>query len=66
MSITSVLFFPIFIVLTIGFSLVAILAALVDPGGNRAHRVGCRLGHVSPFFLRGTGSDHLPGTLSPC
>ena len=40
MSITSVLFFPIFIVLTIGFSLAAILAAPVDPGGNRAHRVG--------------------------
>ena len=65
MSITSVLFFPIFIVLTIGFSLAAILAALVDPGGNRAHRVGAAWATWSPFFLRGAGSDHLPGTLSP-
>lgn len=65
MSITSVLFFPIFIVLTICFSLAAILAALVDPGGNRAHRVGAAWA-TCLLFLRGTGSDHLPGTLSPC
>ena len=50
MSITSVLFFPIFIVLTIGFSLAAILAALVDPGGNRAHRVGAAWATCLLFF----------------
>jgi hypothetical protein len=50
MSITSVLFFPIFIVLTIGFSLAAILAALADPGGNRAHRVGAAWATCLLFF----------------
>ncbi len=50
MSITSVLFFPVFIVLTIGFSLAAILAAFLDPSGNRAHRVGAAWGTCSLFF----------------
>ena len=50
MSIASVLFFPIFIVLTIGFSLAAILAALLDSSGNRAHRVGALWGTWLLFF----------------
>ena len=50
MSITSVLFFPIFIVLTIGFSLAAILAAFLDSSGNRAHRVGAAWATWLLFF----------------
>lgn len=50
MSITSVFFFPIFIVLTVGFSLGSILAALLDSSGNRAHRVGAVWGTWSLFF----------------
>ena len=50
MSITSVLFFPIFIVLTIGFSLAAILAAFLDSSGNRAHRVGAAWATCLLFF----------------
>ena len=50
MSITSVLFFPIFIVLTIGFSLASILAAFLDSSGNRAHRVGAAWATCLLFF----------------
>ena len=33
--------------------------------GPREEPGGRRLGHVVPFFLRGTGPDHLSGTLTP-
>ena len=50
MSIQSVFFIPIFLVLTMAFSLASILAALLDSSGNRAHRVGAVWGTWSLFI----------------
>jgi 1-acyl-sn-glycerol-3-phosphate acyltransferase len=50
MTIRSVLFFPIFLVLTLFFSLAAMLAALVDSSGDRAHQMGSIWGSCLLFF----------------
>jgi 1-acyl-sn-glycerol-3-phosphate acyltransferase len=39
MSLRALFIFPLFIIITIGLSLVALLVAFFDPSGNRSHRV---------------------------
>ena len=59
----SLLVYPLFIVLTILFSLIAILVALVDSSGIAPTR---RLPSGPPaFFLRGPGPGNLSKPLTP-
>ena len=53
MSLRTLLFFPLFIIITIGMSLMALLMALFDPSGNRSHQVASLWGSML-LFVSGT------------
>jgi 1-acyl-sn-glycerol-3-phosphate acyltransferase len=52
MSIRTIFFIPCYLVLTVVFSILALLLALIDPSGNRSHRIAS-LWASSALFLAG-------------